>query len=267
VTITPIRDRLTGALKFLRSEAAPLVAFALAAAALATFLHVAHETVIEGETRDFDLGVLTALRVPGHPHTPIGPAWLLEAVRDLSALGSLAVLNLVALVVTGFALVRRRYAAAVATVVALGGGMLVCQLLKDLFERARPPEIYREIEVVNTSFPSGHAMLSAVAYLTLAALLARTLPSPMQKAYAIGVAVAVTVVVGLSRIFLGVHWTTDVLAGWSIGAAWASACWLASLLLDRFMDRRTGDPGKPHLDADGKPQPRPKAKRAATKTA
>jgi undecaprenyl-diphosphatase len=186
-------------------------------------------------------------------------------VRDLSALGSLAVLNLVALVVTGFALVRRRYAAAVATVVALGGGMLVCQFLKNLFERARPPEIYREIEVVNTSFPSGHAMLSAVAYLTLAALLARTLPSPVQKAYAIGVAVAVTVVVGLSRIFLGVHWTTDVLAGWSIGAAWASACWLATLLIERFMDRRMGAPGQPHLDADGK-RPPPSKAQAATKS-
>jgi undecaprenyl-diphosphatase len=272
--MTPTRDRLTEALKFLRSEAAPLVAFAIGAAALAAFLHLANETVIEGETRDFDLRVLTALRLPGQPHVPIGPGWLLEAVRDLSALGSVAVLTLIALVVTGFALVRRRYAAAAATVVALGGGMLACQLLKTYFERARPPEIYREVEVIKTSFPSGHAMLSAVMFLTLAALLARTLPSPVQKAYAVGVAVLVTVVVGLSRIFLGVHWTTDVLAGWSIGAAWASACWLATLLLDRFMDRRTGDPGKPHLDADGKQppargksQPRPKAKRAPTKTA
>ncbi|MBS0296551.1 MAG: phosphatase PAP2 family protein [Proteobacteria bacterium] len=234
---------MTEALSLAKREALPLVVLALCAAAMATFLHVANETIIEGETRDFDLRVLNALRVPGQPHHPIGPAWMLEGLRDLSALGSLSVLCLIALITAGFAAVRRRYAAAISIVAALGTGMAVCQGLKSLFERARPPEIYREIEVVNTSFPSGHAMLSAVAYLTLAALLAHTLPQKRQQTYVLSVAVLLTVIVGFSRIYLGVHWTTDVLAGWSVGAAWACFCWLVAFVWERLTDHRLSAPG------------------------
>lgn len=234
---------MTEALSLARREALPLVVLGVCAAALSAFLRVAHETVIEGEGRDFDLGVLNALRVPGHPHEAVGPSWLLEGVRDLSALGSLSVLILIALLTAGFAVVRRRYAAAMSIVIALGGGMAFCQFLKSTFERARPPEIYREIEVVNTSFPSGHAMLSAVTYLTLAAILAHTLPQKRQQSYVLAVAVLLTAIVGMSRIYLGVHWTTDVLAGWSVGAAWACFCWLVAFVWERLTDHRLSAPG------------------------
>jgi len=247
------RDHMTEALLLAKREALPLVVLGVCAAAMATFLHVAHETVIEGETRDFDLHVLTALREPGQPHLPVGPAWMLEALRDLSALGSLSVLCLIALFTAGFAVVRRRYAAAISIVAALSTGMAVCQVLKTLFERARPPQIYREIEVVNTSFPSGHAMLSAVAYLTLAALLAHTLPQKRQQTYVLAIAVLVTVIVGFSRIYLGVHWTTDVLAGWSVGAAWASFCWLIAFVWERLTDHRLSEPGDAHTSASTPP--------------
>lgn len=228
----------TRTLRLIRSEAGPLLLAGIASAALAIFLHLATETVIEGETRAWDLRILQSLRVPGQPHQPIGPRALLEAARDLSALGSIAVLNLIALLIIGYTLVRRRFAAALMIVVALGGGMLVCQFLKFSYERARPPVIYREIEVVNTSFPSGHAMLSAVVYLTLAALLARIVRTRREKTYLVLSALLLTLIIGATRIFLGVHWTTDVLAGWTIGCGWACLCWLASFVWEQVTKQR-----------------------------
>ena len=251
------------AVRFARSKAGPLIILLIGAGGLVTFLLLARETVIEGETRAFDLSILNALRRPGQPHVPIGPRGLLEAARDLSALGSIAVLNLIALLIIGLTLVRRRFGAALLIVAALGGGMIFCQLLKHSFERARPPEIYREIAVINTSFPSGHAMLSAVTYLTLAALLARVMKSRAETAYLVSAAVLLTAIVGVTRIFLGVHWTTDVLAGWSVGAFWAVVCWLASFAWEGFVNRRIAEPGalRPGLarQATGSeaPDPRP----------
>ncbi len=233
------------ALKYLKTEAGPLTILAIGAAALTSFLHITSETIIEGESRDFDLGVLNALRLPGHPGVPIGPGWLTEVARDLSAMGSLSVLILIAAVVIGFALVRRHYGAALVILVSLGGGMGLCQYLKDLFERARPPEPYRLIEVVNASFPSGHAMLSAVTYLTLAVLLARVQTQARLKFYVVAVAAVLTAIVGTTRIYLGVHWTTDVLAGWSVGAAWAVTCWFASFLWERVAHKRLEEEGAP----------------------
>jgi undecaprenyl-diphosphatase len=239
------RDQLAQAGRFLRTEAGPLSILAVGAAALASFLHIMSETMVEGETRAFDQGILQALRQPGRPGVPIGPAWLTEAARDLSSMGSLSVLVFVALVVVGFALVRRRYCAAMMIFISLGGGMGVCQFLKDYFERERPPEVYRLETVVNTSFPSGHAMLSAVFYLTLAVLLARVQTQQRLKLYVVAVAAVTTGLVGLTRIYLGVHWTTDVLAGWSVGAAWAVACWFASFLWERVTQKRLDGTGAP----------------------
>ena len=239
------RDQLAQAGRFLRTEAGPLSILAVGAAALASFLHIMSETMVEGETRALDLGILEALRRPGQPGVPVGPAWLTEVARDLSSMGSLSVLIFVALVVIGFALVRRRYCAAAMIALSLGGGMGVCQFLKDYFERERPPLAYRLESVVNASFPSGHAMLSAVFYLTLAALLARVQTKQRLKFYVVAVAAVTAGLVGLTRIYLGVHWTTDVLAGWSVGAAWAVACWLASFLWERVTQDGLDGTGAP----------------------
>jgi undecaprenyl-diphosphatase len=85
--------------------------------------------------------------------------------------------------------------------------------------------------VTSASFPNGHSMLAAVVYLTIGALIARFRPDPRVKIYALTLAAITTILVGISRVYLGVHWPTDMLAGWMIGAAWALICWFAALLL------------------------------------
>ncbi|HWE47867.1 MAG TPA: phosphatase PAP2 family protein [Caulobacteraceae bacterium] len=239
------RQRLARVARFLRTEAGPLAILAVGLYALYLFLHITSETLFEGEGRAFDEGVLNALRVAGQPDAPVGPVWLPEMARDLSSLGSISVLVFVAAVVIGFALVRKRYGASTMIFIALAGGMVVVQALKQHFERERPPLAYHLEPVINASFPSGHAMLSAVFYLTLAVLLARVQQQKRMKVYVIAVAVVSTAMVGLTRIYLGVHWTTDVLAGWSVGCAWAVACWFLSFAWERLAHRKMSEQGPP----------------------
>jgi undecaprenyl-diphosphatase len=226
------------AIRLARAEAVPLAALMVLGVAAWLFAHLVSETIFEGEGHAFDLKVLGLLRQPSDPHRPIGPAWLLESVTDVSSLGSVTVLSLIALMGAGYLLIRRHWTAAVYLLGALGGGMALVQLLKALFPRDRPPDAYRLLPVINSSFPSGHAALSAIAFLTIAALFARALPQRRLKLYVLGVGVLLSLIVGLSRIYLGVHWTTDVLAGWSLGAAWATLCWLASFAYERMTHHR-----------------------------
>ena len=111
--------------------------------------------------------------------------------------------------------------------------MMLVDVLKQIFERGRPDLVPHAVQVFSASFPSGHATLSAVTYLTLGALVARLAPHRLAKAYVLGVAIVLTLLVGTSRVYLGVHWPTDVLAGWCVGAAWAIACWLVAVWLQR----------------------------------
>jgi undecaprenyl-diphosphatase len=111
--------------------------------------------------------------------------------------------------------------------------MLLSTLLKMGFDRPRPDLVPHGALVYTASFPSGHATLSAVVYLTLGALLARVQPRLVLKLYLLGLAILLTVMVGVSRVYLGVHWPTDVLAGWAVGAAWALLCWATALWLQR----------------------------------
>jgi undecaprenyl-diphosphatase len=83
------------------------------------------------------------------------------------------------------------------------------------------------------SFPSGHAFLSSVTFLTLGAVLAKFSSSPYTKAFLLTVFVMLAVLIGFSRIYIGVHWPTDVLAGWSAGFAWAILCWVGAYYLQR----------------------------------
>jgi undecaprenyl-diphosphatase len=117
--------------------------------------------------------------------------------------------------------------------VSVGGGTLLSTLLKLGFDRPRPDLVAHLVDVRTLSFPSGHAMLSAVTYLTIGVLVARVSPKRRIKVYVTAVALVLTLAIGLSRVYLGVHWPTDVLAGWSIGAAWAMACWLGAVFLQR----------------------------------
>ncbi|WP_297515505.1 phosphatase PAP2 family protein [uncultured Caulobacter sp.] len=196
------------------------------------FLSIAGE-VAEGDTSALDLSVLRALRVDGRPHELIGPHWLHVAATDVTALGSLTVLSLLILLAFALLSALRRWAEAVTLVVGAGGGLLISQGLKRVFERERPDLAYRAVEAVNASFPSGHAMLSAVVFLTLGVLAARFAERRRVKVLAVASAVLLSLLVGASRVYLGVHWASDVLAGWCVGAAWAMACWLAAFVVKR----------------------------------
>jgi undecaprenyl-diphosphatase len=229
-------------------EAAVLVSIALAAAGLVLFAQLADE-VIEGETHAFDEAVLLALRHAGDPSDAIGPGWFEDVMRDFTALGSLGVLMLLTAAVTGFLILQGKRHAALLVVVAIGGGILVSTLTKLGFDRPRPDLVPHGATVYTTSFPSGHSMMAAVTYLTLGALLARVQPQRRLKVYLLGLAVTITVLVGFSRVYLGVHWPTDVLAGWALGAAWALLCWAIALWLQLRGKVETGaeppDPGEP----------------------
>ncbi len=194
------------------------------------FVELAAE-VLEGDTRDFDRFVLLALRNPANLADPIGPRWMEDVVRDFTALGSFSVLATITATILGFLVLTRKRHAAWMVLFSVAGGVALSSLLKWGIGRARPDVVPHGMDVYSMSFPSGHAMLSAVVYLTLGALLARTQSEPRVKMYIIAVAAALSVVVGLSRLYLGVHWPTDVLGGWAGGAAWALLCWLAMLWL------------------------------------
>jgi undecaprenyl-diphosphatase len=208
------------------------VALACAAVALLVFAKLARE-VVEGERMAFDERLILALRNPANLSDPIGPLWFEEAVRDFTALGSTAVLTLVTLLVFGFLSISRKHRAALFVIGSVAGGVVVANLLKFTFSRPRPALVPHAAEVYTLSFPSSHAMMSAVVYLTLGLLLARAEERIGLKLYFIIVAGFLTVLVGLSRIYLGVHWPSDVLAGWAVGASWACMCWLAMVLLQR----------------------------------
>lgn len=192
--------------------------------------------VREGELHALDTELLLALRRPGQLDNPIGPQWLEIAMRDITSLGSAAVLVLLTAIVVIFLVATRRYAMAGLALAAVAGGQALSSLLKLGVDRARPDVVPHLVEVTTQSFPSGHAMMSAITYLTLGALLARAQPGTRMKAYFLAVAILITFLVGASRIYLGVHWPTDVLAGWCAGFAWAMACWL---LVRRYMRAET----------------------------
>ena len=195
------------------------------------FARVASE-VTEGETRFFDTTVIHALR--GSSGTdPIGPLWFEEAVRDITSLGSNVVLVGIALTTVGFLLMAGARGAAWLVFASVGSGMLLIHFFKNTFERVRPEFVAHSLSQATWSFPSGHATMSAVTYLTLGALLARVQPHPALKAYLLSIAVLLTLLVGTSRVYLGVHWPTDVLAGWCLGSAWALGWWLVAVRLQR----------------------------------
>ena len=154
-------------------------------------------------------------------------------MRDVTALGSLTVITLLTFGVGVYFFLSRQPRMGAFVIGAVAGGALVAYGLKFLYDRARPDLLPTDMVPGDPSFPSGHAALSAVAYLTLSLLLARTVPRREQKVYVVGLGVLLTLAVGISRVYLGVHWPSDVLAGWTVGGVWALVCWQTERTLQR----------------------------------
>ena len=213
--------------RFLRRfEARVLIGMVLVAGALWAFLALGGE-MAEGETAGVDRSLILMLRTPGDLSDPIGPRNIEEAVRDLTALGGTTVVVLVTGVgVLAFAF-HRKYRHALV----LAGAVLLAWISSDagkaLYHRPRPDLVPHGAFVYSGSFPSGHSTLSAATYLTLAMLVASLETRRRTKALAYSLAAALVVAVGFSRVYLGVHWPSDVLAGWCLGSIWALAAWIA----------------------------------------
>jgi undecaprenyl-diphosphatase len=214
------------------SKKGALLSISAIACLLFTFGVIA-QSVIEGRSFAFDQRIVLALRDPVNPSAPIGPAWVQEGARDLTSLGSIIVLSILTLAVSGYLFLARKSAAAWLMIMTVFGGIALNDLLKLAFARPRPDLVYQAARVFTSSFPSGHAELSAIAYLTIAALLARTQSSFRIGLYFIALAALLTILIGISRVYLGVHYPSDVLAGWCIGAAWALGCWVLMTWIQR----------------------------------
>jgi len=188
--------------------------------------------VAEGNTQALDVKVVRSFRSAADPARPIGPEWLELSVVDVTSLGSFTVLAIVTLAVTGLLVLQSRYRTALFVAATVASGDLANFVLKRLFNRPRP-SIVPHLRMMTPSFPSGHAMESAIVYLTLGAVLMRVAERRSTKIYCLSVAVLLTVLVGISRVYLGVHYPTDVIAGWTVGFLWAGLCWLVAERFER----------------------------------
>ena len=215
-----------------RHELSILAVPGLAAAAIWVFIELADE-IGEDETRELDRTLLLSLRNRADLSDPLGPLWFEEMVRDVTAFGGTGPLVFITLAAILYLLLLRKVRMSLFVLLAVGGGQLLSSLLKFGFDRPRPDLVPHGMHVYTASFPSGHAMMAAVTWLTLGALLARTEARNRIKAYLMLLAITITVLVGLSRVYLGVHWPTDVLGGWVAGSAWAALCWSFALALQR----------------------------------
>ncbi len=232
MTFSRAADFFRRTLRLARTEIAAVSALFIVAVGVAAFADLA-EDMIEGDGQAFDQAVLSAMRPNPDPSDAWGPWWLEAAAADLTSLGGVAVLGLFATIVVLFLFLQRKHLSALLLTVGLAGGMALSEGLKSVFERDRPPVVFQAVETINASFPSGHALLSAVFYLSIGVMLTRAFPRRRFKAYVLGVAIALTLIVGLTRVYLGAHWTTDVLAGWSVGSAWAMTLWLVAYAVQR----------------------------------
>jgi undecaprenyl-diphosphatase len=225
-------------------ELGVLLAFGGIAAGIWLFATLADE-VMENGTQAIDRKILLAMRRPGNLE-PLGPPAIQEAARDLTALGSVSILGVLTALVAGYLALDGKRHMALFVCGSVLSGLAVTTILKDVFERPRPDLVPYEAYASGASFPSGHSMMSAAIYLTLGALLARSHERKRLKAYFLLIAALLSFLVGITRVYLGVHWPSDVLAGWTAGAVWALVCWLAARQLQ---DRRALERESEHAPA------------------
>ena len=202
-----------------------------------SFIIIANK-VSAGATKNFDKWALELFRQTNNPVQSIGNDLVTSAVRDITALGSGTVIILFTLSVLGFLLFQKKYIMVYLILGATIGGGVLGLLLKEIFGRPRPDVIYHLTSATSLSFPSGHSMMSMVLYLSFAALMIRIPYKRAIKIYIISIALFLSIIIGISRIYLGVHYATDVLGGWSIGIAWASFCWLFAHYLEQRKNKK-----------------------------
>jgi undecaprenyl-diphosphatase len=227
---------LVRGLKDMRLATAPVMLAAGIAAALYVFFQIAYE-IGEDEIAGIDQALLLAFRDPADITDPWGPPWFEETVAEITSLGGYPILIAVVGTVVGYLLVVRMFGPALYTTLSILVGTGLSQLLKAFYDRTRPDLVDHLVTTHTASFPSGHATMSTIVYLTLAALIVRLVDNVRARIYVMSVAVLVSILVGLSRIYLGVHWPSDVAAGWALGVAWACLSWLSVSAL-RAMRRR-----------------------------
>ena len=209
-----------------------LLSLVVLAASIWGFVAITDE-VREGDQISLDRSILLMFRNPEDPADPLGPPWFESAVRDVTSLGGVTITTMVTVAAVGFLLLSRRRGAALFVLASIAGAATLSFVIKGVIERPRPELTLHSMEVYTSSFPSGHATGAAATYLTLGALLARFQRRRRLKAYLLTLAVILTVMIGLSRLYLGVHWPSDVLAGWTLGSSWALLCWMVARQLQR----------------------------------
>jgi undecaprenyl-diphosphatase len=197
-----------------------------------TFLALA-ELVSEGRVATIDRAILLACRRDALGLQPVGPAWLASAAVDLTALGSSTVATLIVVVAFGFLLLAKRPRVAALVVAACAGAGVAISLLKAFYDRGRPDVTRMIVPAEGLSFPSGHATIGTALYLTLGVLIAGSLERRALRVYVVAVSAALALAIGLSRVYIGVHYPSDVLAGWTLGLGWALFCGLVERALQR----------------------------------
>ena len=238
MAVSDLRPFLIRLLTVARAETAALTALFVAALGVTAFVEIADD-MTEADGQSFDRQVLSLMRpYADDPGRPWGPWWLKEAAADLTSLGGISVLGLFALIVVLFLLSQRKWLSSLLLVLGLTGGVMLSEGLKAVFERERPPQALQAVETINASFPSGHALLATVFYLSVAVMLTRAFPRRRFKIFVLGVGMVMALLVGLTRIYLGAHWATDVFAGWAVGSAWAMLLWLVAYGVARWQKRR-----------------------------
>jgi undecaprenyl-diphosphatase len=216
-----------------------LLAVLSVAAGMLIFISIANE-VTEGETQSFDNYILKSLREPGNVSLPAFPGWVTDAMKDITSLGSATVIILFTIIVAGYLFLQKKYYWLWIVLIATFGGALMVAGLKEFIGRTRPTVVTHLLEENSLSFPSGHSMMSAIVYLTQATLLTRIEENRKVKIYIISVALLLTFLIGLSRVYIGVHYPTDVVAGWVAGISWALLWWYIAMLLERKQKQNTG---------------------------
>ena len=220
-------------LRFIQRQPVLAVTLLLCLCGIAGFVEIA-EDVLEGESHDIDRAIILLLRDPGDSANPWGPRWLQEMMRDFTGLGGTAVLTLITVLAVVFLLLSGKRGLSLYLSAAVISGAVMSNLLKLGFDRPRPDLVPHGSFTYTSSFPSGHAFIGAVVYLTLGAMLAETQDRRSVRALILAAAALITLAVGSSRVYLGVHWPSDVVAGWLGGGAWAFLFWVMARMLRRY---------------------------------